>query len=597
MNIFLIGLNCQDYQIPKILSELLQLKELFPELDPNTLWSFKQNNYLFTANIHTSRHLIEPRVYVKETEQEILLFDGCMINPKGDFNVYNLEELNQHWHSLKDILEGQFVIARIHKNLESSLEIINDPLGMYQVYYLKQGNQWFISNSVYLLKRIGQVSKFDSLGISLYLTWGWASSDRTLREGIQVLPSGQHWQWRKGHIEPQKQKYFQRAWLSQIPQTDLTSQQQIQSLTHDLEQMMKALTSSFGASVYCPLTAGRDSRLLASLLIKNNIDAEFFSLVTSEAIDVEIARKIAEQFKLKWTVIQEKNEQNLQSWLESAQKWIAKRDGLISIRQFRPNDQAVDNQLGVVLNGGGGEIARAYYSNAKFFLHKKDFDYVYRYLNDAKLTWRRHDLLQDEIVQTAAKYLKCFIKTLLEEGFKLVDIPCVLYTYERVRRWAGSNCSLHPGHISFAPLCTRPFIKAAYSIPAKQRYTEPLHYRILSLSPELCNIPFETTWKIQQSTVNCWYEIIKNSLDYRLGRKIRPRNKTIHRADSETAQLIENKRIYLRDYCLDHINSPIWDFVKRSAFEKNIPKQITTPTQRQFTGMLWDIATLFLLSE
>lgn len=593
MNIFLIGLNCQDTQMPEVLSELLSLKELFPKLNPKTLWSFKQHDHLFAASIQTDSAL----VYARETENDILLYDGCMANQKDSFNVYSPEELTKHWHDLTDVLEGQFVVVRIHKNKDSLLEIINDPLGMYQVYYLKQGNQWFISNSVYLLKRIGQVSRFDSLGISLYLTWGWAGSNRTLREGIKVLPPGQHWQWKKDNIDPQKYAYFQRAQLSQIPQPNITPQHQIENLTNELEQMLKELASYFGSAIHCPLTAGRDSRLIASLLIKNKLDAEFFSLVTSEAIDVEIGRKIAERFNLRWVAMEEAREQNLQSWLNNAQKWLAKRDGLISIKLFRQDDPTANERLGVILNGSGGEIARAYYSSAKFFLHRKSFEYVYGYLKDTKLAWRRHDLLQGETVITANQYLKHFIETSVEEGFKLVDIPCLLYTYERVRRWAGSNCSLRSGHASFAPLCTRPFIKAAYSIPAKQRYISPLHYQILSRFPELSSIPFETQWKLQQPTVNCLHEIIMNYLDYRLPTKIRTQINSIQKIDPETAAFSECKRVYLREYCLDHVNSPIWDFLKRTAFEKKMPKKITTPVQRQFTGVFWDIATLFLLTE
>jgi len=48
----------------------------------------------------------------------------------------------------------------------------------------------------------------------------------------------------------------------------------------------------------------------------------------------------------------------------------------------------------------------------------------------------------------------------------------------------------------FSPFCTRPFVEAAFSVPALMRYTEPLHYGITLQDSALHALPFlEEPWR------------------------------------------------------------------------------------------------------
>ena len=480
MNLFVIAWNPSPEDVALISSEMHRMKAIFPSLDPSTLWSFSEGSTVFAASMHTADEAANPRIYVKQTDHHIVLYDGCMVDQSGCFHAYDAEALASHWDTLPDVLEGHYTVARIQKH-PANLEIINDPLGVWQTYYLQRGNQWFISNSSNLLSRMGQSRDWDPLGLSLYLCWGWAGSDRTLRRDIRVMPAGQHWRWDQEASEPSRKTYFQRASLSTQRHDKLTPDH-IQTLAAHLSQTCQLLTQSF--PVYCPITAGRDSRLLAAILLQGEMAAQYFVTGTPENIDVQIGEQISKKFNLPFHIeaVEEESNDEVGSWIDAGREWVVQKDGLFSLKYFvrKPEQQALDH-LAVVFDGGGGGIAKGAYSKARFLWQANSKEYVQNHLNQ-KLMWRRGSLLRKDAIAITEKYLSDFIVTVLDEGFSLFDIPDVLYTYERVCRWAGNNISLKQHENKFMPLCTRPFIMAAFSISAQRRYTHALHYSAAEVS-------------------------------------------------------------------------------------------------------------------
>ena len=159
---------------------------------------------------------------------------------------------------------------------------------MCQVYYTRQNNTWLISNSSLLLSRISNISEFDPLGVSLFLCKGSGGSDRTLRQGIRVIPGGQHWKWERGFTEPKRTTYFDRPQLSRRSKRKLTKAD-IEQLAGEMIQICHNLAQSFG-SLECPITAGRDSRLMVALLIRGEIEAQYFTHGLKKSPDIQIGR-------------------------------------------------------------------------------------------------------------------------------------------------------------------------------------------------------------------------------------------------------------------------------------------------------------------
>lgn len=591
MNLFLLAWNLPDDKVPFVLSEIHNMRAVYQLLDPNTIWSFGQGTRVFAASMHTANNAAAPRIYVKRSENQVVLYEGCLVDRTGSFHAHDAEALSLHWNDLPSALEGQFVTVRVSKN-PPSIEIVNDALGMCQVYYLRLDNTWLISNSAGLLRRISNVSEFDPLGVSLFLCWGWAGSDRTLRRGIRVIPGGQHWKWEEGFTEPKRVTYFDRAQLSRKTKGKL-AKADVEQLAGELIQTCKNLAQSFGP-LECPITAGRDSRLMASLLIRGEIEAQYFTRGIRENIDVQIGTQIARHFNLphriRWGGAE--NDAVIEGWEDASRRLVQQNDGMVSLTHVGEQPLQLE-RLGVELSGAGGEIARGYYNSARFFWGGHGVDYTQQYLAK-RLMGKRKELFHQETVAMVQKYLQDFVQQVVDEGFPPIDVPDIFYTYERVRRWAGINISATQNEDVFVPLCMRPFIETAFSIPAQRRYSEPVHYQLLYyLVPELHRFPFEKNWRPQQPIINLVYGF----LSQKLGRRIGMPMKHIVTSQTETGRRLEVKRSQIRELCLDQSDSFLWNFIDRSKF-KRITSSDTNPSERQrLQQVLWDVVTLFQYAQ
>src|SRR5262249_5435334 len=144
---------------------------------------------------------------------------------------------------------------------ESSVEVITDPVGMEQVYYARLEGGWLIANSVTFLLRIIGGQPIDTRAASFFLCQSWVAEDRTLREAIRVIPAGQHWTWRHGDKVPDTREYFGIRDLSEHRRVELGD------LRSALTAQVQALSKSSGM-LECPITAGKDSRLLTALVLQ-----------------------------------------------------------------------------------------------------------------------------------------------------------------------------------------------------------------------------------------------------------------------------------------------------------------------------------------
>ena len=601
MNLFLLAWNLSEAKIPLVLSEIEQMKAVYQLLDPSTIWSFGKGSQVFAASMHTGNKAAAPRVYVQRKENQVVLYEGSLVDRTENFQAHDAKQLALHWDDLSEVLEGHFVTARVRNN-PPSLEIINDALGLCQVYYTYWHDTWLISNSSLLLGRITNISEFDALGVSLFLCKGSGGSDRTLRHGIKVMPGGQHWKWEQDCTEPKRITYFDRAQLSQKSKSKL-SQEDVEQLASELITICHNLAQSYG-TLGCPITAGRDSRLMVALLIRGDIEAEYFTNGLKESPDVQIGSKIAHQFNLPYQSETEElvDDAFIKTWEDASKRLIQQNDGMLSFRSinYAAKQPSSIDSLGLTLYGAAGEIARGYYNSAQFFWHSHNLDYVQNYLS--KILIANHQaLLNQEAVVLLQNYAAEFIQQVIDNGFSLADVPDVFHSYEQVRRWVGIHISAKQSahKDAFSPFCTRPFIQAAYSIPALRRYSEHIHYELLQfLVPDLHCFPLTKNWCPQQPMMNLIYSFWEKTLSKKLSIKSKSQSVTLDvNHQLKKFHRLEFKISELRSLCLDQSNSSLWNFINRSEFERITSSKTDSSERKQHLIWLWHIFTLFKYAD
>ena len=101
---------------------------------------------------------------------------------------------------------------------DNSTVLFNDRFGMHRLYYHESRDAFYFSaEAKAILGVCPELRKLDSKGLGEYLALGCVLDNRSLFEGIHVLPPASSWSFRKGSIE-RKTSYFEaREWEEQDP--------------------------------------------------------------------------------------------------------------------------------------------------------------------------------------------------------------------------------------------------------------------------------------------------------------------------------------------------------------------------------------------
>lgn len=612
MNLFIVGWNLPEKYQSKIVPELKKMTEIYPRLDPKTLWHCRSTSgLLFTASMHTTGQAAAPRQYVAKNKNQVVFYSGLPINSTGTFAAHRSEDLSLHWDQLTENLEGMYCIIRAVDS-PAQLELLSDITGMEQVYYFHQDNLWLVSNSVHLIKRIWKLNTLDPIGISLFLSTSWVWDDRTLLSDVRVVPAGQHWIWKEGSDEPERTCYFKPSDLA-CHRNKKNATAHYKLLAANLSQVLRVMNQSFENTI-CALTGGRDTRFVAALLIHAGLPVQYYTFGEKSGTDAKIAKQIADTFSLDYKLIDITASDVLDNWDQICRKIVLQGDGMVIIDVIPSmlSCQVLCNEhINIDLGGTGGELAKGFYStpDLNLFLGGYDIAQMQNFLTK-KVINDAGGIIRQEAIELSRNCMNDFVKQYCDYGFSPNDIPDVFFLYSRLRRKRGSNKRVYMEFQDFfSPFITRAFIKAAFSIPAMQRYTEPFHYNLIRLLlPDLHSIPLDKGhWRSQNSVVH-----LINYYRNRMLNKIRQRITNVFAPDSKSAKTSEplhtatdmfdltswfkSRREQVREFCLDKKNSFIWNFVDRQLFEK-ITSSASERTELfqygTYISSFYRIATLF----
>src|SRR5262249_39747458 len=133
-----------------VLSALRTMTRIYPQLDPATTWSRALGTY-FAAGMHNPAPTLGGRRYVYDTPERVTFFEGVIVDARERLGGHDAADLDRFWEDIPAVAEGQYVAVRVSN---ATVELMTDPVGMEQVYYLRLPEGWLVSNSVTLLLRI-----------------------------------------------------------------------------------------------------------------------------------------------------------------------------------------------------------------------------------------------------------------------------------------------------------------------------------------------------------------------------------------------------------------------------------------------------------
>jgi hypothetical protein len=559
MNLFVIARNLPDPQRARV--TLADVARIYPLLDPGTLTTFGSDS-LYAAVLHTAHAAAAPRRYHAQRRGAFTLYDGCPVEPKGRFAAHDAFDLDHHWEHLHESLEGSFFAARLEGE---TLELLSDPLGKHQTFYWQDGEQLLVSNSVRLVSQLSGAKTTDTRGAAMFVGMGYVGGDRTLVEGVRIFPDAERWTLAAGETAPRRHAYFPLTELTRQPQRPLTPET-TQRVAAALGDPLVQLSKTFGA-LECPITSGRDSRILVGLTLQRGLTAEYFTAGADHHPDVIFGKRIAQAFSLPHT--QWWREDNVSgNWPRASQRVILQNDGMVTLAHIQNTATELPplERLPVHLYGGGGEYARGKWLTEHFLLTPQTRDRVETYLF-GKLN-RNRGLVKPEVRAVIREHVRAQVGELLDAGFSLKDVPCAYFYHDYGRRWGGANSQqIRARRDVYGVYYTRPYIRTAFALPPVQRFSERLTYALTRhLLPELLAIPYASPWKPQATP--SLYAHFALSLPGKLLSKVRRRVKPLRPGRSEQRQgWLEEQLPELRRH-LDTPSSPTWELLDRAAFER-----------------------------
>lgn len=531
------------------------------------------------AAISHSPSIAAPRCYRATRDDVVVLFDGLPIEEQGRFPAHDAALLLDRWDGLHECLEGMFSALRIDL-ARDTVECLLDVLGMAPLFVAEHGSGWVLSNSVAVIRSLTGLCTLDPLGVSSLLTMGWPAGGRTLVSGITRVPGGH-----RHRLNP-------RGWQAEPVLTSATVAPRVNAHSasgQELAERMVATTSAAAGSVdalRCPLTAGRDTRVVLALLLAAGArGVQYYTSGDESDTDVQVAKKIASRLGLPYEVVAPTLPDVASDWRAVTSHFVSQTDGmanLFGISDYVDYDGPVV-RLGLNFAGPGGEIARAGnigllipFAANTFGLRSSSR--VQQMVMMAKLG-RAKPLVTPSALETTRTHLKEFAHVRQAEGWRPREILESYYAFERVRYWAATGVQrLAHATDLYSPFISRAFIGHAFSLSSGERYMEAAHYDLLSrLSPTLRDLPFENPWKPQQAwraPFQAPADILKAGFARLADR--RPRSLEGHAsrgASVEDQHMSFGQRWFEagvamhRDVCLSTRQSPLWAFVHRRALE------------------------------
>src|SRR2546428_7509027 len=139
---------------------------------------------------------------------------GHTVNEEGPSYLAHLYEEDQ---SFPAGLNGRFHGLLMDRRLGTAT-LFNDRYGLHRIYYHESKEAfYFAAEAKAILAVRPELRRLDPRGLGEFVACGCVLGDRTLFEGVHVLPCAAAWVFRDGSVE-RKGTYFQsREWEDQAP--------------------------------------------------------------------------------------------------------------------------------------------------------------------------------------------------------------------------------------------------------------------------------------------------------------------------------------------------------------------------------------------
>lgn len=171
--------------------------------------------------------------------------------------------------------------------------LFNDRYGMHRIYYYKSRDAfYFAAEAKAILKVCPELRKLDPRGLGEFVSCGCVLENRTLFQGIEVLPPGSAWTFRNSTLDGQAEYFHPREWEEQQP---LPAEAYYQELRQVFARNLPRYFSG-DEGIGMSLTGGLDTRMIMAWqkCSPGSLPCYSFGSMFRDCQDVVLARRVAQ---------------------------------------------------------------------------------------------------------------------------------------------------------------------------------------------------------------------------------------------------------------------------------------------------------------
>jgi len=403
-----------------------------------------------------------------------------------------------------DKLSGEFTLF-IEDGRNQKLVVITDRCGLRPAYFGRVGDVLLLSTDPKCVREGLGDQRIDPSAVVEWFSFGYLLGEKTLFEGVRVIPPGSVLEFHRDRCEPNIRRHSRIRYVANRSRSAGDTTSELVSVFRSSVNQALSARQRYAIS----LSGGLDSRAVAAALDSESwTKSKLFTFGVKNCSETRIARRVARSLRQPLSEVEITSEMILRE----ARRTIRESSGLdyMGVSYIIPVHEAIAAEADVLIDGFGLDLTLGGSHLSPEILHAREDEIgklVYnriRRLPERDVVLFFHKSLHDQALKHppqafAHAFADCW------QPIPANQCDCFLIMNHMRRFTAMGHVLIRAAMENACPTMNDDFLDLVCTIPPDQRYNHRAYRRfMIRLSRDLSRIPYNKTMIAPYFPVILW---------------------------------------------------------------------------------------------